>query len=355
MPGPGAETDYVSEGRANQPPADGGLYNQVMGDRLPPSRTEQTRVADAAPMRRAEANRFADQWAFSGDRFPDAMQKAAAEGKPVVIKVGAEWCKPCQAMKNQTLTDASVQNNLKKNGVFVDVDADRNAQLAERLGVQSYPTTIIAALQKNAQGQVELKAIAQQSGYMNPDQFNKFMEQGMPKAEAVMAASGFTKRGDAPQQRGQERPVEGDRQQQRQEGPKEPEAQSRLERRPDGSALEYRRLADGKEHATNITFPDGSRIAYGYDKDGKPNHVREFDANGKETLDYQLTNGVNWFETQSRGIPLQGRLDIRPDGTHVFKDSVVGNTFVRTPNGAIQLMDSTGKVVFSKPGTGRGN
>lgn len=64
---------------------------------------------------------------------------ASSYTKPVVVKFGATWCGPCQAMAPilQQAADA-----LQGVVVFGEVDADQSAQLTADFGVTSLPTMI---------------------------------------------------------------------------------------------------------------------------------------------------------------------------------------------------------------------
>jgi YD repeat-containing protein len=314
----------------------------VMNDRAPSPRGQQAERQTEATQRRAEATKPNEQWAFNEGQYGQAIQKAAADGKPVVIKVGTDWCGPCNRMKAETLTDAGVQKNMKDNAVFLDVNAERAEALAQSLGVNSYPTTIIAAVEKNQQGQLQLKKVTEASGYMDANTFNGFLNKGLPAADRVMDANGFT--GPKPTERPAERTEATDTTKPTEKGP-----ERRVDRRNDGSAVEYTKFADGAERPTGVGFPNGTGITYEYDAKGRVVETRDFDAKGHETMHYQTRDGVNWSEAQGRAANIQGSLKVTPDGSHVFKDSVLGNTFIRKPDGSVSLLDNTGAVKFSSP------
>jgi YD repeat-containing protein len=384
---PGPESDYIQDGGQRQAPernsehlystpqqrgdgyrtTDGAYVNGAssprelpsmqiaMADRVPAQRQQTNDGQQAAPTdrqqspeRRAEATKPAEtQWKFTDKEYGQALQTAAAEGKPIILKVGTEWCGPCNKMKEHTLTDASVQKNLKDKAVFMDVDADRAAGLAEGLGVNSYPTTVLAAVRKNEQGQLELQKIGAKPGYMDAQAMNGFIDAAAPIGERAMQANGFNKPNkDGAPEKTQQEAADKQRQEQREAGEVK---ERRMDKRPDGSSVEYSKFADGKERPTNVAFPDGTHVSYGYDRQGRLNETRDFDAQNKETLHYKTADGVNWSESEGRGIGLQGNLSVKPDGTHVFKDSVVGNTFIRKPDGSVSLLDSTGAVTYSRP------
>lgn len=73
----------------------------------------------------------------------EAIDRGTAEGKPVVAIATASWCGPCKAYKSNTLNKQSVQDMLTSEAVTVMIDVDQNQADAQRLGVQSLPTTYI--------------------------------------------------------------------------------------------------------------------------------------------------------------------------------------------------------------------
>lgn len=314
--------------------------------------------AEAPPRRQEKAESNSGQYAFNEKQYGQALTKAAEEGKPVVIKVGTEWCGPCQAMKRNTLENAAVKQNLKDNAVFLDVDADRAEALARSLGVDSYPTTIVAAIKKNAQGQLELQPLKAKSGYMDANGFNKFLNENLPAADKVMDANGFTGKPAA------DRPAE------RKPGPAEKENRPeerrpdggdartargdvRTDRAADGSEVETRKFADGSERVSRVKFPDGKEIRYGFDRQGRVCETRDFDSQGREILNYRTADGTTWVEQQGRGPQLNGRLEVRADGTHVFSDAATGCQSERKADGSLKVVDASGRVIYSSPAARR--
>lgn len=60
--------------------------------------------------------------------------------KPVLVDFYAEWCGPCQIMKPRIL---DVAERIGENAKIVQIDIDKETELAERLRIQSVPTLII--------------------------------------------------------------------------------------------------------------------------------------------------------------------------------------------------------------------
>ncbi len=67
------------------------------------------------------------------------FEKARAEGKLVLLKFSAEWCRPCQQMSRVTLADPAVKGLLEEGFVFREVDTDQEPDLGKALGVTGIP------------------------------------------------------------------------------------------------------------------------------------------------------------------------------------------------------------------------
>ena len=60
--------------------------------------------------------------------------------KLIIIDFFAEWCGPCRIMKPRLL---DVAERIGEDGKVVEIDIDREKELAERYRIQSVPTFII--------------------------------------------------------------------------------------------------------------------------------------------------------------------------------------------------------------------
>jgi thiol:disulfide interchange protein len=79
--------------------------------------------------------------------WDSAVEQSRASGKPALVLFTADWCPPCKQLKSTTLSDADVQEYLKKNHTLVVVDlsdrAGENSDRARDCNVRSIPTLIL--------------------------------------------------------------------------------------------------------------------------------------------------------------------------------------------------------------------
>lgn len=78
-----------------------------------------------------------------------ALERATADGRPVLAFFTADWCPPCQALKREALADESVaaaaaQQTIPVYVDMTDVRSDRGAAaLAQKYAVNAFPTLLM--------------------------------------------------------------------------------------------------------------------------------------------------------------------------------------------------------------------
>jgi tetratricopeptide (TPR) repeat protein len=81
-----------------------------------------------------------------------ALARANAEHKPIVVEMGAEWCKPCKMWEADILPDPRVQSALASVILLrYDVDEEQGGLVARRFNISSFPSFLIVDLKGNAQ------------------------------------------------------------------------------------------------------------------------------------------------------------------------------------------------------------
>ena len=98
--------------------------------------------------------------------YSASIEKAKAEGKPVLIDFTAEWCGWCKRLDAEVYADASAANALK-DFVCVKIDVDQQPNVALAYNVQSMPRTVAI----NTFGEV----VGDQTGYMPLGTFLEFI------------------------------------------------------------------------------------------------------------------------------------------------------------------------------------
>jgi thioredoxin-related protein len=108
---------------------------------------------------------------LSGD-LKDALLKARKEHKPVMVYVKSDSCTYCEKMKERTLHDATVQNNIKD---FIVVTVDKSGQEAQQyLPATKYtPTTYFISS--------KFKVVNTVKGYLGKDDFNLWVNDSKTK------------------------------------------------------------------------------------------------------------------------------------------------------------------------------
>lgn len=69
----------------------------------------------------------------------DINFEAASAGEKVLVKFGAAWCKPCQAL-NPIIEDIATEDTTVK---VVSVDIDESPSLAAKFNVRGVPTLVL--------------------------------------------------------------------------------------------------------------------------------------------------------------------------------------------------------------------
>ena len=100
---------------------------------------------------------------FEGVSLEQAMVKAQATGKFVLIDVFTTWCLPCKRLDQTTWKAPNVQEWLKANTIPIKVDAEETDWVADQFNVVSYPTVILVRSDGSELGRIV--------GYRDPGAF----------------------------------------------------------------------------------------------------------------------------------------------------------------------------------------
>jgi len=103
---------------------------------------------------------------------PEALAKANAEGKPMLIDFGAEWCTACKELEHETFPDSNVRTEAQKFvALRVDATDDEDKEvirLKDKYKVVGLPTVIM--LDKGG------KEVVRFNEFVKPDKFYAAMK-----------------------------------------------------------------------------------------------------------------------------------------------------------------------------------
>lgn len=83
-----------------------------------------------------EADLVAGKWYYNWD---EAIAAAKASGKIMMVDFYAVWCGPCKLMDKEAF-QSDVFKEAAKDLILVKIDAEKDVALAQRYGVEAYPT-----------------------------------------------------------------------------------------------------------------------------------------------------------------------------------------------------------------------
>lgn len=96
--------------------------------------------------------------------FRTALERAQAEGKPVLVNFYADWCVWCKRLESTTFRDAKVATVLQNRVVPLSLDVDGSGrELSNEYRVDGLPTIVVL----DAGG----REIGRIPGYMSPESF----------------------------------------------------------------------------------------------------------------------------------------------------------------------------------------
>jgi thioredoxin-related protein len=97
-----------------------------------------------------------------------ARKEAAEKGRPMVLDFGYESCAFCRKLDATTFRDSEIIKRLNGNFVALRIDIQKDPTLAEKLGLQKYPTVVFASPEGHILGKIE--------GYQEPGPFQENLD-----------------------------------------------------------------------------------------------------------------------------------------------------------------------------------
>jgi len=112
-----------------------------------------------------------ESWAISWERdLSGALEKAKAEGKPVMADFYTDWCGWCKKLDTDVYEDADV-NRLAEKFICVKVDCEADKNAFSKYGLKGYPTIIFF----NAAGNTEETVVGYRDARVFADTMNKVL------------------------------------------------------------------------------------------------------------------------------------------------------------------------------------
>ncbi len=96
------------------------------------------------------------------------FERAAAERRPILVSVVAEWCHWCHVMDNKTYADPGVARLISEGYVAVRVDSDARPDIAERYRAWGWPATAILT--------PDARPLLERQGFQEPDAFEALLQ-----------------------------------------------------------------------------------------------------------------------------------------------------------------------------------
>src|SRR5580698_7029158 len=77
--------------------------------------------------------------------YAAARKEATETGKPLLMDFGTAGCMWCRKLDATTFRDPRIVKTLNERFIPLKIDADREIRLVQALGIESYPTIVLAS------------------------------------------------------------------------------------------------------------------------------------------------------------------------------------------------------------------
>ena len=136
------------------------------------------KALEAAAVKRQNSRKIA----FQNLTLDQAVEQAKKEGKLVFIDAHTAWCQPCVMMEKNVFSLNTVADYYNEHFINVKIDFGKEKELAERFGVNGYPSYIFV----NGKG----KAVYIAGGYTEEKEFIGYGEAALKAAEGIVFEQG---------------------------------------------------------------------------------------------------------------------------------------------------------------------
>ncbi|MDX1987386.1 MAG: thioredoxin family protein [Candidatus Obscuribacter sp.] len=115
---------------------------------------------------------------YDGAGYKDALAEAQRRGLPVIFKVGAEWCPPCQSFERNMA--GNLENTYKDKAIVVKVDSDQNPDIARALGANRLPTSGVGYVDESGRLRIQNSFV----GFSGNQDWMRRIQSGMTSAQS---------------------------------------------------------------------------------------------------------------------------------------------------------------------------
>lgn len=110
----------------------------------------------------------------------EARREAERVNRPILCHFGAKWCAPCQKMERLVLNQPNVTAQMRASVVALKIDIDEHPELAQRFGVERFPTDVF--LEPNGQRLME------STGFHSADEYISMIDRAGRRYTDLLAS-----------------------------------------------------------------------------------------------------------------------------------------------------------------------
>lgn len=113
--------------------------------------------------------------------YAAARKEASETGRALLLDFGTENCVWCRKQDATTFRDPRIVKLLNERFIPVKIDADRENRLTQALGIDSFPTLVLATS--------DGKVLGRQVGYADVAQLNTLLSKASTRQEKALAST----------------------------------------------------------------------------------------------------------------------------------------------------------------------
>ncbi len=121
--------------------------------------------------------------------YAAACREAKETSRPMLLDFGTAGCSWCRKLDSTTFRSPAIARLLGERLIPVKVDAEENPRLAQTLGVQAFPTLIIASS--------EGKVISRHEGYVDAGELQPILDRALSKMSRQQTMTAATESGSS--------------------------------------------------------------------------------------------------------------------------------------------------------------